>query len=152
MKAGMLVLALLLLPACVPGGSPLPTATARLHFSSLDLQRASYCWNSGGRGECADSPGPDVLLRMGDLKPYATAGGYDIEVVFKSSSHLDSFAVELAYGPGSPSTLPTKAPRTFSLPQVPADKAGVYVYAVSGKWAEGDVTFYLALELIPGVA
>jgi len=152
-KSGLLLIALLLLlPGCVPGTSPLPTARANLHFASIDLPRAAYCWHSGAHGECADSPGPETLLRMGDLKPFATAGGYDIQIVFNPTSQVTSFTVELAYGPGSPSPIATTAPQTFALPQVSVDKAGVYVYAVSGAWPEGDVTFFLALNLVPGVA
>ncbi|TMF31506.1 MAG: hypothetical protein E6I30_11820 [Chloroflexi bacterium] len=109
MKVGPFLIALVLLAGCVPDGSPLPTATAELYGASIELPRGSYCWNSGGHAACADSPGAETLLRMGDLKPYATAGGYDIQT-------------------------------------------GVYVYAVSGTWPEGDVTFFLTLKVSPETA
>jgi len=85
---------------------------------------------------------------MGELKPYSTAGGFDIQIVFHPLFQLRSFAVDLVYGPGSPSAIVTTAPQTFAQPQVQNDKAGVYVYAVSGRWPEGDVTFFLALNVI----
>ncbi|OLC49375.1 MAG: hypothetical protein AUH80_01505 [Chloroflexi bacterium 13_1_40CM_4_65_16] len=96
--------------------------------------------------------GAETLLRMGDLKPYATAGGYDIQIVFHPLFQLRRFTVDLVYGPGSPSAIATTAPRTFAQPQVQDDEAGVYVYAVSGTWPEGDVTFFLALKVSPETA
>ena len=153
MKVGLALIALTLLAGCVPGGSPLPTATAELYgAASIDLPRASYCWSGGGHAACADSPGAETLLRMGDLKPYATAGGYDIQIVFHPLFQLRRFTVDLVYGPGSPSAIATTAPRTFAQPQVQDDEAGVYVYAVSGTWPEGDVTFFLTLKVSPETA
>jgi len=152
MKVGPFLIALVLLAGCVPDGSPLPTATAELYGASIELPRGSYCWNSGGHAACADSPRAETLLRMGDLKPYATAGGYDIQIVFHPLFQLRRFTVDLVYGPGSPSAIATTAPRTFAQPQVQDDEAGVYVYAVSGTWPEGDVTFFLALKVSPETA
>jgi len=150
MKVGLALIALTLLAGCVPGGSPLPTATAKLYgAASIDLPRASYCWSGGGHAACADSPGAETLLRMGELKPYSTAGGFDVQIVFHPLGPLHSFTVDLVHGPGSPSAIATTAPQTFAQPHVHNDKAGVYVYAVSGTWPEGEVTFFLALNVIP---
>jgi len=37
MKVGPFLIALVLLAGCVPGGSPLPTATAKLYGASIEL-------------------------------------------------------------------------------------------------------------------
>jgi hypothetical protein len=34
----------------------------------------------------------------------------------------------------------------------PPAAPGMYVYVVTGTWAEGDVSFYLTIDLIPGAA
>ena len=137
--------------ACVPE-TPLPTATATLHWATVDLPRASYCWNSGTRAECADSAGPDQLLATGYLKPYRTAGGFDAAIEFHGPSTSKSFTVELVLSPGgaSPRTIPTAGNQSFTV--APVMVSGVYVYLVTGTWANGDVGFYLPLELIPGTA
>ena len=142
-------------PTCVrPGTSPLPTATATLHWGTVDLPRGSYCWNFGEGGECADSAGPDQLLKTGYLKPYRTAGGFDATVHFHATSGRRSLTVSLLLTPGEISRGHVSQPtqQTFRIPEVASSSAGVYVYAVTGTWAEGDVSFLLALDLIPGVA
>lgn len=97
-------------------------------------------------------PGGGNPAADGRLKPYATAGGYDIQIVFHPLFQLRRFTVDLVYGPGSPSAIATTAPRTFAQPQVQDDEAGVYVYAVSGTWPKGDVTFFLTLKVSPETA
>jgi hypothetical protein len=124
-----------------------------MHWTTLDLPRASYCWESGGRGVCADSPGVDVLLHSSYLKPYRTAGGYSVHIALQAGSQLLHSAILLVQGPdGKPGAIRMTGPLTFALPVVPPDGAGLYTYEVDGTWDEGSVSFYLVLELIPGVA
>jgi hypothetical protein len=138
----------------LPGASnSLPTASATLHWATIDLQRGSYCWNSGGHGECADSPGADQLLKSGYLKPYRTAGGFDVKVTFHSGAQPNRFDVQLIHSPdGKFWTVNTRGLDTFNVGMSPPAKAGLYVYTVTGNWAEGDVGFLLALDLIAGAA
>lgn len=132
---------------------PLPTASATLHWATIDLPRASYCWSSGGHAECADSPGPEMLLKSGDLKPYRTAGGFDVKVTLHSTSTLKQLAVLLMVSPdGKAGPVPLKGADTFAVAMSPPAGAGVYVYVIRGTWPEGTVDFYLALNLIPGGA
>ncbi len=133
--------------------TPIPTASAMLHFTTIDLPRAGYCWNSGGQGECADPAGIEDLLRTGYLKPYRTAGGLDVKVIFHSSSARTGFSVNLIQGPAEKgSTVSETAPQTFRVDASPPAVAGTYIYVVTGSWPEGDVGFFLALDLIPGTA
>jgi hypothetical protein len=137
--------------ACVPE-TPLPTATATLHFAQVDLPRGSYCWNSGTHGECADSAGPDQLLARGYLKPYRTAGGFDATITFHGPSDPKTFDVQLLETPAGVGarSISASGDRTFHVDQVTV--AGVYVYVVTATWPQGDVGFFLALDLIPGGA
>ena len=138
---------------CVRGGGSLPTASATLHWATIDLPRGSYCWNSSGQGECADSAGADALLKTGYLKPYRTAGGFDAKITFHSTAQPTGFGVQLIQGPdGKAMTVDQSGPYTFSLGVSPPAATGVYVYVVTGIWPEGNVGFYLAIQLIPGVA
>ena len=131
----------------------LPTASATLHWATIDLPRGSYCWNTEGHGECADSAGTDALLKSGYLKPYVTAGGFDVKITFHSGSQPKSFNVQLIQSPdGKFSTIHESGQHTFSIGTSPPAKAGLYVYVVTGTWSEGDVGFYLTLQLIPGAA
>lgn len=135
------------------GAKSLPTASATLHWATVDLPRGSYCWNTGGHGECADSASADQLVVSGYLKPYKTAGGFDVNIVFHSASQPNSFHVQLIQSPhGSISTINESRFHSFMIGVSPPAKAGLYVYVVTGMWSEGDVSFYLPLQLIPGVA
>jgi len=67
MKAALAAM-LLLAAACSLGAVPLPTATADIGASHVSLARGSYCWSSGGQGTCADSAGPDILLKTGEAQ------------------------------------------------------------------------------------
>lgn len=159
--AGRLILAgvLVLAGSCSSGDlgsrepSGLPTATATLHWATLSLPRGSYCWNSGGHGVCADSAPVDVLLRTGYLKPHGTAGGYRVQIAFRSGSALIRSEIRLLTAPtGSSGAVEEPAPLAFDLLVIPARGAGVYVYVVTGTWSEGSVSFFLALDEIPGGA
>ena len=140
--------------ACVPFlNTPLPTATATLHWATVDLPRGGYCWSSGGHAECADSAGPDTLLKTGYLKPYRTAGGFDATVHFHGASDPGSFRVTMAHTPTGVAPVPVQThDRTLTIPRVTSGAEGVYVYGVTGVWNEGDVSFFLALDLVPGSA
>ena len=84
----------------LPGAnSPLPTASATLHWAAIDLPRGSYCWSTGGHAECADSAGADQLLKTGYLKPYTTAGGFDVTITFHSAREPKGFNVQLVQSP-----------------------------------------------------
>lgn len=154
MRALMAVLACIVsLPSgCSYGAAPLPTATARLHSTTVELPRGSYCWSSGGHGESADSVGPDYLLKSGGLKPYRTAGGFVAAMTFKPSSPREFHAEMVIAPPGVTAAPPPIHDTGISIPSVTSGAAGVYVYMVSGSWNEGTVSFFLALDLIPGVA
>jgi hypothetical protein len=123
-----------------------------MHFDRLDLPRGSYCWASGGKAVCADSAPPDILLARGYLRPYRTAGGYDVLIAFQSKSELRNFHVELVKSPTGSAPVKTTATRTFSLPEAPGVPAGIYVYMITSTWPQGDVSFFLPIELLPGVA
>ena len=144
--------------ACGPfrvSDPPLPTATATLQSATVDLPRASYCWYMDGRGQCADSAAPDILLKSGYLKPIRTAGGFDARIKFKSASAPHLFRAELTMTPRGidPVAVETPAALTLAVPAVTPGAAGVYVYTVTGTWqGSGEASFFLALELVPGSA
>jgi hypothetical protein len=150
--SGALVIAVVLTSSsCLT--AQLPTASATLHWATIDLPRGSYCWNSGGQAECADSAGSDQLLRSGYLKAYRTAGGFDVKITFHAGSLPKTFNVQQIQSPdGNFARVAESAPHTFSIGMSPPAAPGLYVYLVTGTWAEGDVGFYLALDLIPGAA
>jgi len=143
---------LLLCAACDFVPVPLPTANATLNSIRLDLPRGSYCWTSGGKAVCADSAGPDMLLDRGYLRPYRTTGGLDVLIAFQSKSELRNFHVELVKSPTGNAPVKTTATRTFSLPAAPGVPAGIYVYMITSTWPQGDVSFFLPIDLVPGVA
>jgi hypothetical protein len=154
----VLICLLIATPGCAPseGGFPgaiaLPTATATLHWGKVDMPHGSYCWSTGGHGVCADSPGAGPLITSGFLKPYRTAGGFDALVNFKTASQPVGFHVELQTPDGKVRTVPESAPHSFSVAMIPREAAGTYVYVVTGTWPEGNVAFYLVLDLLPGGA
>ena len=149
----------LITSACTSGDqsslepSGLPTASATLHWATLNLPRGSSCWSSEGRGTCADSAPVDVLLRSGYLKPYRTAGCYRVQIAFHSISAPINSKIELLKAPsGNSAAVKEPAPLVFDLPVIPSKGTGVYVFLVTGTWREGSVSFFLVLDETPGVA
>ncbi len=135
------------------GQDHLPAASASLHWATVEMPRGSYCWKSGGHSDCAVSPGPSQLLATGYLQVYRTAGGFDVKVTFRNASQPDGLKVRLVQSPdGRVVWLTESAPQTFSVAISPPAAAGLYVYEVTATWPEGDVSFFLALQIVPGVA
>ena len=155
---GLLTVAVCALAACSgpgigPGSSRLPAATATLHWARLTLPRGSYCWKTGSSGACADAAATDALLKTGYLKPYRTAGGYRVQIAYDSQSPPGSTRIDLITAPtGRGGEVRQSAPLAFDLPVIPAEGPGIYVYSITGTWKEGDVSFLLALDEIPGGA
>lgn len=148
-----------LVVGCVPGDqgssgrTSLPTASATLHWATVDLPRGSYCWSSGGHGTCADSADPDVLLRTGYLKPYRTAGGYRVQVAFHSAAAPINSTIEMLRSPrGGRGNIAESSPLAFDLPVDPSQGPGIYVYLVTGNWKEGAVSFFLVIDQLAGTA
>lgn len=152
------VASLVLTASCFPGAifpaeQPLPTASATLHWATIEMPRGSYCWKSGGHGGCADSADADTLLETGYLEPYRTAGGFDVTISFHSAEQPANFDVKLLLSPDRVvGHVMETGIHTFNLAASPPAEAGTYVYGVSGKWPEGDASFFLAIDLVPGVA
>jgi hypothetical protein len=146
LAAGLLLFA----AGCEFVAVPLPTASVTLQSVRLDLPRGSYCWSSGGKATCADSASADALLESGYLKPLRTAGGFDVQVAFQSKSELRTFQVQRVKSPIGTATEPSTAALSFHLPAVPAAPAGVYIYMITSTWPQGDVSFFLPVELTSG--
>jgi len=128
--AAMLVLA----AACSFGAAPLPTANADIGASHLSLARGSYCWSSGGQATCADSADPDTLLRTGYLKPVTAPASARARITF--SSQPSRIAVALGQEP-------VGSDASFTLPS----QSGRYVYTITGFFPEGDVGFFLPVDV-----
>ena len=73
-------------------------------------------------------------------------------IAFQSKSELRNFHVELVKSPTGNAPVKTTATRTFSLPAAPGVPAGIYVYMITSTWPQGDVSFFLPIDLVPGVA
>lgn len=150
----LLVAALLVVGGCNLGGTAvygkaIPTASASLRSSTIALPRGSLSWASEGFGQSADSAGPDELLKSGYLKPYRTSGGFDVKITFHAYAQPNAVSVRLAKSPDV-AGLPLDVSRSasFTLRAAPPATAGVYVYIVTGTWPEGDVDFYLPIDLV----
>ena len=152
MRSIALAACLLVFTACDFVPVPLPTASATLQSTQLDLPRGSYCWSSGGKAVCADAAGPDMLLETGYLKPYRTSGGFDVSIAFQSKSELRNFHIELVKSPTGNAPVTTTGSRSFFLPAAPSVRSGIYVYMIVSIWPQGDVSFLLPIDLVSGAA
>jgi len=135
------LLVVTVLSACSFGAAPLPTATAVIGSTTISLPHGSYCWSSGGQATCADSAGPDMLLQTGYLKPVTVPAGALVKVTFSS----EPSAVEntLRWAAGGTVFGAASSGASFALPSQP----GRYVYVITGKWQEGDVGFFLPVDV-----
>jgi hypothetical protein len=124
-----------------------------LHWATIDMPRGSYCWNSGAGAKCRDSAGAYQPLKTGHLKPYWTAGGFEVGVTFHSASQPKAFKVKLIQSPdGKAGPVAESAAHSFGIGMSPPAAVGLCVYLVTATWTEGDVSFYLTLQLLPGGA
>ena len=138
---GALAAMLLLAAACSLGAVPLPTAAADVGGSHVSLARGSYCWSSGGQATCADSADPEALLRTGYLKPVTAPSGAPVKVTFNSAP--SSVENRLLWAASGTVTAAASPGASFVL----AAQPGRYVYAITGKWQEGDVSFLLPVDV-----
>ncbi len=131
---GALAAMLLIAAACSFGAVPLPTATADIGASHVSLARGSYCWSSGGQATCADSADPETLLSTGYLKPVTVPGGARAQITFS----VQPSRVAIALGQE-----PAGSEASFTLPA----QSGRYVYTITGSFHEGDVSFFLPVDV-----
>src|SRR6266702_5986839 len=131
---GALAAIFLLAAACSFGAAPVPTAAADIGASHVSLARGSYCWSSGGQATCADSADPETLLRTGYLKPVTVPAGARVQITF--SAQPSRVAIALGQEP-------VGSEASFTLPA----QSGRYVYTITGNWEEGDVGFYLPVDV-----
>ncbi len=128
------LLVLTVLSACSFGAAPLPTATAVIGSTTISLPHGSYCWSSGGQATCADSADPETLLRTGYLKPVTAPAGARVQITF--SAQPSRVAIALGQEP-------VGSEASFTLPA----QSGRYVYTITGNWQEGDVGFFLPVDV-----
>ncbi len=131
---GALAAIFLLAAACSFGAAPVPTAAADIGASHISLPRASYCWSSGGHATCADSADSETLLRTGYLKPVTAPAGARAQITF--SAQPSRVAIALGQEP-------VGSEASFTLPA----QSGRYVYTITGFFPEGDVGFFLPVDV-----
>jgi len=142
MKAALAAILLVVTAACGAVSAPLPTATAVIGSTSISLPRGSYCWSSGGQGTCADSAPPDILLKTGYLQPVSEPGGATVRVRFSAPSH--GLGVNIEWTASGKQLGPVSHDEeSFNLP-VDADR---YVITITGVWQEGDMGFFLPVDV-----
>jgi hypothetical protein len=143
MRSLGVLLLLTVLSGC--GSSPalqLPTASAVIGSTTISLPRGSYCWSSGGQATCADSASPDVLLKTRYLKPVSEPGGANVRVRFSGQAH--GIAVEFLWTASGRKPGPVPYDESgFNLPVDP-DR---YVIAITGYFQEGNVGFFLPVDV-----
>ena len=140
MRAAAAAIAVTGLLACSNGQVPLPNATAVVGATHLALARASYCWSTPGRTECADAADPDTLIQTGHLKPVSAQQGSHVSVTFDRNPQ--KVETELLW-PSKTLPIPQAGPN-FDLPSAP----GRYVFVATGIWPEGDVGFFLPVDVV----
>src|SRR5450759_4930900 len=64
------VAATLVLMACTGlGGVAKPQVTVKIAGATVPTAMGSYCWSSGGHGECADMASVEAVIQAGGLSP-----------------------------------------------------------------------------------
>jgi hypothetical protein len=129
-----IALLVIVLSACSFGAAPLPTAAADIGSTHVSLQRGGYCWSTGSHATCADSADPQALLQTGYLKPVKVRAGATVKVSFSS----EPSSVEVGLVGRTP---------VLANPFALTDEPGSYVYTITGYWHEGDVAFFLPVDV-----
>lgn len=138
----------LLMEGCAPRPQrPVPSAPAPEPEASLPeirvvsdggeevpAVRGSYCWSGSGRSVCADSVAPPELVAS--LSPAPVPRESILGFRFARRPVEGSLEVRRWTGTASERVRFVR-PGAFALPE----QSGEYVYSVSARWPEGDVTW-----------
>lgn len=137
MKITLLFIPLiLLLSACQPNP---PVLSVKADGKALKTYQGSYCWEMMGRGECADSGGPDMVI--GDDQPKTAQAGS--KAVLSYWGDPDALSI---YRDGTVETMELElkdGKAAVTLPEEP----GVYVYYVNGSWEQGNASSFFQIEI-----
>lgn len=114
----------------------------RADGESIPTILGSYCWTVGDASVCADAVAPqEVIALMGWAPPVAP--GARVKVSFPGPLLAGSLGVTHFSGVGAAVKIELDGDSSF---QVPTD-AGRYIYAVHGRWPQGDASYVFALEV-----
>jgi hypothetical protein len=116
------------------GGVAKPQVVVKIAGATVPTAMGSYCWSSGGQGECADMASVDAVIQAGGLSPIRVLANNPGAISFdrppksmdlmvgSDDAHLQAVAV---------------AGMSFRAPSTP----GRWEYLLSGLWDEGDVSW-----------
>jgi hypothetical protein len=135
------VAATLVLMACTGlGGAAKPLMTVKIAGAIVPNAMGSYCWSSGGHGECADMASIDGVIQAGGLSPIRVLADSPGTISFdRRPKSMDlMFGSDEAHLQAVPlSGLSFRAPST----------PGRWEYLLSGRWDEGDVSWVFLVSV-----
>jgi hypothetical protein len=130
------VLAVLL---CACGGAATPHVTVSVAGTNVPTGMGSYCWNSGGQGECADMASVEAVIQAKHLTPVLTTAGGVVTISFDRPPK----SLDLRGGPDEAhmSAVPVSG-FTFRVPVTPGETE----YLLDARWSEGDVSWVFLIS------
>jgi hypothetical protein len=136
--------AVVMLAGC--GGSPavsMPNVRITVDSTQVPTARGSYCWNSGGHGECADMASIEAVIKAGNLTPFRVPP----DAVATLSFDRPPESIELSAGLDEAHLeAVTLSGPTFRTSAKPA----TLDYLLTARWKEGDISWVFLASVQAG--
>jgi len=133
--------ATLVLIACAgPGGVAKPQVQVKIAGTIVPAAMGSYCWSSGGQGQCVDMASMHAVAQTRGLTPTHVLAASPGTITF------DRYPRSLDLMAGSDEAHLQAVPMdamSFQAPSTP----GVWEYLLSGRWDQGDVTWVFLISV-----
>jgi hypothetical protein len=135
------VAATLALMACTGlGGAAKPQVAVKIAAATVPTAMGSYCWSSGGHGECADMASIEAVIQAGGLSPIRVSADSPGTISFDRRPK----SMDLMVGPDQAHLQPVPlAGLSFRAPSTP----GRWEYLLSGRWDEGEVSWVFLVSV-----
>src|SRR5579859_3571975 len=140
-EVAAVTIAVVILAGCgIAPGVSMPNVRISVDSTHVPTARGSYCWNSGGHGECADMASVEAVIQAGHLSPVRVRP--DAPATLSFDRQPDS--IELSSGSDEAHLEPvTLTGSTFRT----GGKPGTLEYLLTGRWKEGDVSWVFVVSV-----
>jgi len=121
-------------------GAAKPQVTVKIAGATVPTAMGSYCWSSGGHGECADMASIEAVIQAGGLSPIRASADSPGTISFDRRPK----SMVLMVGSDEAHLQPVPlATLSFRVPSTP----GRWEYLLSGRWDEGDVSWVFLVSV-----
>lgn len=122
--------------------SSMPSLTAKVDNTKLDVAEGSYCWSSLTSNECVDKISPAQMIEKGEITPTTAKPDAVLSYKFSKKPLKNSESVSLE-DEAENSMEVDVTNQTFKAPT----KKGRYIYTISADWDKGRSSYIFVIDV-----